>query len=375
MARDIKISLPRLLTGLIVVIVPLSVFGLYLTSSSDTNLRQAVGTQLKAFAQTDAMVTSQFIGDRVVDVRALADEPAVLEAIQAANRSYEHMSNEVITAHIEKIEQRWDTAGADPLVKEMLSSRASGWLQRQREVNPQLLKIIAVDDVGAAVAATDKPVHYSQKDKEYWDAIYAEGRGAVNVTDVRFDEPTRSNYIGIGVPVLERDTGRFIGAVSALVDISGLFSLLNQQQIGRSGRVLLIRRDGTVISAPNVTPALKLKSEEFAAVHDALGTLEGRQNGYVTAVMKNDNRLVGFAETSLAQTYHDLGWLIMVSQDQQEALAPVRPLGQFALLMVVLGLLMLTLLVVYFFLQQQQPFEQEEILQIREGSKGKGASA
>jgi len=91
--------------------------------------------------------------------------------------------------------------------------------------------------------------------------------------------------------------------------------------------------------------------------------------------MKNDNRLVGFAETSLAQTYHDLGWLIMVSQDQQEALAPVRPLGQFALLMVVLGLLMLTLLVVYFFLQQQQPFEQEEILQIREGSKGKGASA
>jgi hypothetical protein len=237
MARDIKISLQRLLTGMIVVIVPLSVVGLYLTSNSDTNLRQAVGTHLRTFAQTDAAVTSQFISDRVVDVRALAEEPAVLDAINAANRSYEHMGNEAITARIEKIEQRWDTAEADPLVKGMLSSRASGWLQRQREVNPRLLKVIAVDDVGAAVAATDKPVHYTQTDKEYWDVIYAGGRGAVNVTDLRFDEPTRSNYVGIGVPVLERGTGRFIGAVSALVDVSSLFSFLNQQQIGRSGRV------------------------------------------------------------------------------------------------------------------------------------------
>jgi len=375
MARHIEIPLQRLLTGLIIVIVPLSILGLYLTSHSDTDLRQAMGTHLKTFAQTDAAVTAQFISDRVVDVRALAEEPAVLDAIKAGNRSYEHMSNEGITARIEKIEQRWDTAEADPLVKEMLSSRASGWLQMQRAVNPRLLKVIAMDDVGAAVAATDKPLHYSQTDKEYWDAIYAGGRGTVNVTDVRFDEPTGSNYIGIGVPVLERGTGRFIGAVSALVDVSGLFSFLSQQQVGRSGRVLLVKGDGTVINAPNVAPALKLKSEEFVAVRDALGTLEGRQTGYVAAVMKNGNRLVGFAETGLAQTYPNLGWLIVVSQDQQEALAPVRTLGQFAFLMVVLGLLMLTLLVAYSFLHRQEPFEQHEILETQERLKGKGASA
>jgi len=363
MVRDIQISVQRLLTGLILVIVPLSVLGLYLTSKSDTNLRQAVGTYLKTFAQTDGAVTSQFISDRVDEVRALAEEPAVLDALSAGNRSYEHMSNEVITARIQKIEQRWDTAEADPIVKEMLSSPASGWLRRQREVNPRLLKVIAVDALGVPVAATDKPVHYTQADKQTWEAIYAGGRGSVNVIDVRFDEPTKSNYIGVGIPVLERSTGRFIGAVNALVDVSGLFFLLNQQQVGRSGRVLLMRGDGIVISAPNVTPALRLKSEEFAAVRDALGTLEGRQNGYVTAVMKSGNRFVGFAETGLAQTYPSLDWLILVSQDQQEALAPVRTLGQFALLMVVLGILMLTLLVVYFFLHQQEPFEQVDILQ------------
>jgi hypothetical protein len=65
----------------------------------------------------------------------------------------------------------------------------------------------------------------------------------MNVTDLRFDEPTKSNYVGIGVPVLEPGTGRFIGAVSALVDFSGLFSLLHQQQVGRNVRVLLIKGD------------------------------------------------------------------------------------------------------------------------------------
>jgi hypothetical protein len=125
MARDIQISVQRLLTGMIVVIVPLSMLGLYLTSHSDTNLRQAVGMHLKTLAQTDASVTSQFISDRVVDVRGLAEEPAVLDAISAANNSYGHMSNEAMTARIEKIEQRWDTAEADSIVKEMLSSRAS----------------------------------------------------------------------------------------------------------------------------------------------------------------------------------------------------------------------------------------------------------
>lgn len=375
MVRDIQISVQRLLTGLIVVIVPLSVLGLYLTSNSDTNLRQAVGMHLKMLAQTDAAVASQFISDRVVDVRALAEEPAVLDAISAANRSYGQMSNEAITARIEKTEQRWDTAEADSIVKEMLSSRASGWLQSQREVNPRLLKVIAMDDIGAAVAATDKPLHYTMADKEYWEAIYAGGRGATNVTDLRFDEPTKSNYVGIGVPLLERGTGRFIGAVSSLVDVSGLFSLLNQQQGGRNVRVLLIKGDGMIISAPNVTPALKLKSDEFAAVRDALGTLEGRQTGYVTAVMKGGNRLVGFAETGLAQTYPKLDWLILVSQGEQEALAPVRTVGQFALLMVVLGALMLTLLVAYFFLHQQEPFEEEQILQTEERLKRRRASA
>jgi hypothetical protein len=373
MPFDIQISLQKLLTGLIGVIVPLSIVGLYLTSNSDTSLQRMVGMHFRTIARTDATVTSQFINDRVVEVSALASGPSILDAVSTSNRAHERMSDEVIAARVQKVEEQWDTSNADPLVKQMLSSRTSRWLQQQRTLDSRLLKIIVADGTGASVAATDKPLHYAEADKEHWQAVYAQGKGAVNVTDVRYDERTKSNYINISVPVLEEGSGRFIGAVSALVDISGLFLLLNQQQVGRTGRVLLVKDDGTTIGAPAVTPDLKLVSEEFTAVRDALGTLEGRQTGYIAAAMRNGTRIVGFADTGLKRSYPNVEWLVLVSEGEREALAPVRTLGHFAFLMVVLGLLMLTVLLAYFSLHRQRELAEVEVVQ-RQGS-GQGRAA
>jgi hypothetical protein len=138
---------------------------------------------------------------------------------------------------------------------------------------------------------------------------------------------------------------------------------------------MLVRDDGTVISAPNMDPSLRLKSDEYATVHDVLGTPQGRQAGYVVASMRAGNRIVGFADTGLKRAYPNLGWLILVSQDQREALAPLLGLGHFALLMVVLALLMLTLLTVYFFLHRRQGLEDIEVQAAEEPPKSGAAAA
>ena len=235
MPFDIQISLQKLLTGLIVVIVPLSVVGLYLTSNTDSSLQQTVGMHFRIIAQTDAAVASQFIRDRIIDVSAIGGDPDIVDAVTAANRAYGGISEEAIAARIQKIEGQWATPNTDFLVKDMMSSRASRWLQRQRTLNRRLLKIIVADENGAAVAATEKPLHYIEADQEHWQAVYAGGKGAVNVTDVRYDERTQSDYVQIAVPVLEEGSGRFVGIVSALVDISGLFSAFGQQQLVARG--------------------------------------------------------------------------------------------------------------------------------------------
>jgi hypothetical protein len=189
------------------------------------------------------------------------------------------------------------------------------------------------------------------------------------------DERTESDYVQIAVSVLEEGSGRFVGVVSALVDISGLFSPFDQQQLGRTGRILLVKGSGIIVNAPNVTPDLRLMSEEFTAVRDALGTPEGRQAGYVTVAMRNEERIVGFADTGLKRSQPNLDWLILVSQSEREALGPVRTLEHFAFLMVVLGLLMLTALLAYFWTHREEELADLEVLETRRPSPGKAASA
>jgi hypothetical protein len=371
---EIRISLQKLLIGLILVIVPLSFVGLYLTSEADTSLEQTTGAHLKGMAQTQGATASQFINDRVLDVAALARSPVVVDAITAAQRSHKGLDDAVITARVGKIESTWETPQVDPLVKEMLSSPTSQALRRHREAEPRILKILVADETGATVAATDKPLHYVQPNEIYWHAVYGEGRGGIYVSEIRFDDQTRANYLEIGMPVLEEGTLRFIGAVNALVDVSSLLSRFQREAIGQSARIMLVRDDGTVLSALSVDPSLKLKSNEYATVHDVLGTPQGRQAGYVVANMRGGNRIVGFADTGLKRTYPNLGWLILVSQDEREALAPLLGLSHFALFMVVLALLMLTLLTVYFFLHRRQRFEDIKV-QAAEEPPASGAAA
>ncbi len=357
---EIRISLQKLLIGLTLVIVPLSFVGLYLTSQADTSLEQSFGAHFKSMAQTEGMATSQFINDRVLDVAALARNPGVADAIIAAQRSRKGLDDALIKARVGKIESSWETPQVDPLVKEILSSPTSQVLRHHREAEPRILKILVADETGATVAATDKPLHYVQPNELYWRAVYGEGRGGVYVSEIRYDDPTKATYLQIGVPVLEDGTRRFIGAVNALVDVSSLLSRFQRQELGQTLRVMLIQDDGTVISGLNLDPSLKLKADEFATVHDVLGTPQGRQAGYVVASMRVGDRIVGFADTGLKRAYPNLGWFILVSQDEREALAPLLGLGHFALLMVVLALLMLTLLAVYFFLHRRQRFEDIE---------------
>ena len=132
MALDVQISLQKLLTGLIVVIVPLSIVGLYLTSHADSSLQQTIGMHFGTIALTDAAATSQFIGDRIVDITAIAGDPTIAEAVKAADHQYAGMSEQAMAARIQKIEGQWDSPGADSRVKDMMSARTSRWLQGQR---------------------------------------------------------------------------------------------------------------------------------------------------------------------------------------------------------------------------------------------------
>jgi hypothetical protein len=213
------------------------------------------------------------------------------------------------------------------------------------------------DAKGAVVAASHKTIDYYQADEDYWKNIYAQGRGAISLTDILYDEATKANYIGVGVPVVEQTSNRFIGTVDALVDVTTLFPIVRRASLGSTGRTMLIKDDGTVISAPKADLAMKLKAPEFLAVKDALGTLRGRETGYVIAGVPGGNdAVIGFADTGLKRDFQNLGWIVLVCQDTADAFSAERTVDRLFALMSLVGLIAVIFLAVYFSLHRRQAF-------------------
>jgi len=354
-------SLQKLLVGLILILVPLTVFGFYVALQGDIQVRQMNGENFRALTLTAAGSASDFIAGRVRDVSILASSPEEVQAVAQANRQYEHLSEEAVHAKIGRIEEAWQRFEVDKLSTGILTSDLAQQLRRMRELNPTLLKITLLDAAGSTVAATDRPAYYSQTSQAFWQPLSSNGGGAIQVSDLRYDDQNRLYYISISYPVLQAGTGRFIGAVTATVDVSPFFAQINRRQIGRTGRLFLVGNNGTVIEAPGVTPSMKIKSEEFAAIRDALGSLRGREAGYIYTTLSNrQSYLIGFADTGLKDAYANLPWIVLASQETREITGPVRSMVAFALMVMILALLVLTLLAVYVFLHRKQEIDDIE---------------
>lgn len=371
---EIRLSLQKLLLSLVVVIVPLSLVGLYITSESVSSQEESNGTQLRAIAQATSRGVAQYIDNLVTEVGSVALAPAILEAVSGANRSYQNLGEVAIHDRIDAQESKWGKQGADPMIKSILTSQAAGYLRAYREVDARLMRIWVTDEIGAIVAATDKPEHYFQGGQDYWQAVYAQGRGRSNVTSGLFDDRSNASYISIGMPIFDQSSGQVLGVVNAWVNASGLSSLLTTASFDRNP-ILLIGGDGIAIAGLGAQPSNKLKSEEYTAVREAIAMNRVRQSGHVVASTSRGKRLIGFADTGLEQMYPNLGWMVLVSMDQRDATAPIRPVLRFAFLMVVLSLLMLTLLAVYLFLHRRQQVAEIEVLKTPQPPKSMSASA
>lgn len=326
---EVRVSITKLLFSLIVVIVPLSIVGLILTGRSEKSLDNAIGTDLKTMAQLYSEDAAQFMLDRVNEVMAMAIDPAI---VQSASKPA-------------------GSAGGG-----MLTNNASQVLRRRRDLDPRLLRVVATDANGTVVAATHNPATSSYAQNELWQAVFNKGQGIIKIGDILFDELTKAYYVTIGVPIPDPVSSASIGVLSAAVNISNLLSRFQQSHIANGARALLVNDNGAIVSGPNADVFAHVQSEEFAAVRDSLGSLQGSQNGWATADLSAGRHLVGYANTGLKKNYENLGWVVLVSQEERQATAPTRQLSQFALLMVILGIFMLMLLCVYYYLHRTQKF-------------------
>lgn len=354
---EIHLSLKKLLIGLLLTLVPLCAVGLYTITRAGQDMRATIGTHFKTIAGTTASEISMFFNDRVIAVATLAADPTISDAVNEANRRWVGVTPASIEAHILKMEKEWNTPAVDAYVSQMLTSRAGRLLTRWRETDRRFLRITLTDAQGAAIAATHKTMDYYQADEDFWKATYAEGRGAVHMTDILYDDVTKSYYIGLGVPVMEAGTNRFIGAIDALIEVSTIFPLIHRFEVGETMRGALVKSDGTIIYTPGVSLAAKLRSEEFESLREVLDSAAGRQRGYLTTRLRSGNDvLVGYADPGLAASYPNLDWMMMLIQDSRHAFSATRGVMRLMWFSIAVAVVMMTFLAVFFSLHRRPDY-------------------
>ncbi|MBI4873900.1 MAG: cache domain-containing protein [Acidobacteria bacterium] len=354
---EISVPLKKLLIGLLVTVVPISIVGLYSMTHSQNSLERMVGVHFRIIAEHVAAEVSQFVHDRATSVGVLAFEPVVMDAVKAANQSYQGMGDQAVSDRINQIEKIWNTPAANAAVERILSSPASKLLRRYRDLDRRFLRITVTDEKGAVIAATHKTLDYLQADEDFWQAIYAQGRGAVSLTDILYDDVTKSHYIGVGVPIMEEGSNRFIGVVDSLLEVSAIFPIINRAQLGPASRTLLVKEEGTIISGPQISLAMKQKSDEYTAVQDYFTAAGVRSSGYLVSDLKvGGPHLIAFADAGLQKDYANLGWKVLVSQEASEAFAPIRMVNRMLSFMALMGLATVVFLSVYFSLHRRKVY-------------------
>jgi hypothetical protein len=369
---EVRVSITKVLVALIVIIVPLSIVGLILTARSDKALDNSIGNDFKTIADMYSSEVSQFVRDRVADVNIMAAEPALIDAVSAADRKAGAQTGTTAPGQT-GARNATNTASAGGPGKGMLGSNASELLRHRRELDPRFLHIFATDQSGAVIAASQKQTRSSFAQDPDWHAAYSDGKGAVRISNILFDEFTKSYYVNMNAPIFDPVSTRCTGVLIAAVNISGVLARFQQGQVGNGARAELVSDDGTIISAPNTDVFAHVKSPEVDAIRESLGSLQGRQAGALTTALRSGPYIIGFADTGLKQHYDNLGWIVIVSQHEHQAAAPMRQVEHFALLMVILGVLMVTLLCVYYYLHRAQRFS--DIEEVFPSERGRATTA
>jgi hypothetical protein len=353
----LHIPFERLLVILLITVVPICAVGLFTMTRAELAMDRTIGAHFKTLAEATAAGVSNYIHERVQAAGTLAADPLLVEAALGSNRSYAGASEAAIGARIQKMENEWNTPAAEGRLRAMLTSKASRMLARYRELDRRYLRLTLTDARGVVVAATHKTPDYYQADEDFWQAVYANGRGAVHLTDILYDGVTKSYYVGIGVPVTADGANTFVGALAALVEVSSLFPLVNREGLGGSWRAMLVKADGTVIISPAGGLSAGIRSEEYLSSRENFTTVSDRRRGYAVITLRGGEQvLVGYVSTGLRESYPNLDWHVVVAQDTREALAATRGVMRLIFFSASVGLAMLTLMLVYFLLHRRRDY-------------------
>ncbi len=200
----------------------------------------------------------------------------------------------------------------------------------EKEYGFKLIReIIVTNRYGANIAISDKTSDYDQSDEEWWQEARNEG---LFVDKLAFDESTASYGVDVAVRI---DDGRdkFAGVLLAAMDVQGI---IREAEVGihkfSTTQVQIVTSDGKLIYSTMPHRFLDdIKAEPFFQ--------RLTQNGGYFIINGPKSRLYSFAHSKGFKFFRGFGWILVISHQLDDVLAPYHMLQRQ--IIIVMGLVIL----------------------------------
>jgi putative methionine-R-sulfoxide reductase with GAF domain len=295
--------------------------------NTQANLINSAGAGLKSVANSQAATITNVLIQEAHVLQSFDLSKIVQDRVDQVNASYgpDQAAN---LQQIELLDQQWraaDAANNDnaAIVRPILNSEVASELTEFRETFPENVEVFVTDKYGALVAATNRTSDYYQADEDWWQAAYNNGIGAIYFGQPEFDDSSKTFGIILAVPLVAHGTNEVTGVMRTTLNIDSILAILNADILNGTGQIDLYLPGNQVLDPEYAQSLTEADPEASARINTLIGetaydsfTYEGVK-GIVSAapVVSTD------AETQLA--IQNLGWVLIVHQDEADALAPV----------------------------------------------------
>jgi len=138
--------------------------------------------------------------------------PEIVEAVKKENAKRKSLSQ------IKEMDKKWiNTPGVVDYMKDLMDSSCGPDIRNIQRSSKMFAEIFVMDDQGANVCMTDKTSDYWQGDEAKFQKSFNNGKGGIDISDVKFDDSSQAYIVQVSVPV--KDGDQVIGAITFGIDV------------------------------------------------------------------------------------------------------------------------------------------------------------
>ena len=313
-----KLTLSSRLTvgGIIIVVVPLMIIGLFSVMKASDALTELSGEQSAHIAKKLADMTQVALSEELKVIKELSMEKITTEtAAQVAKGKAEDSTTNIdrLNRHLSKI---------------------------MKQIGDQYEAIIVMNPEGVVFAdgSNGEIKGLNVADRDYFKAA-KEGKAVIGT--VIKSRITGNPAVPISAPLLG-EGGEFVGSIATVLKIDFLVEKIAGTKLGKTGYAFMVDSTGRFIAHPRKELILQLELKNIKGMEAITSSMLAHKAGVESYVFEGISKISGFAPVGIT------GWSVGATQPTDEFLASSRAIRNGILLVgtIFLGL---TIILVLFF--------------------------